>query len=161
VAADLFTGFVHFLADNFGRLDTAFGRALVVRFREHHDDPDDILRDDVYDLFGPTLIFAIPTLILSVVALNGPALWFALCFVITSSFANPIHKWAHMEDPGPVISWLQRRKIIMPPAQHDYHHLQANTHYCTVAGWFDGWFLRRDVPYRLRELLTRAGMRRS
>jgi hypothetical protein len=161
VAADLFTGFVHFLADNFGRLDTAFGRTFVVRFRDHHVDPDDILHEDVYDLFGPTLLFATPLLLLITITIDGAALWFLLCFIIASSFANPIHKWAHMDDPGPVISWMQRRKIIMSPEQHDFHHLQANTHYCTVAGWFDDWFLRRDVPYRLREFLTRVGMRRS
>src|SRR4029079_2689598 len=44
-AADLLSGVVHFLADNFGSPETPLlGKAFVMPFRDHHIDPKGILR---------------------------------------------------------------------------------------------------------------------
>jgi Lipid desaturase domain len=56
LAADLLSGFVHFLADNFGSAETPIiGPNFVGAFREHHVDPKGIPR------VSPTTTLSTPT----------------------------------------------------------------------------------------------------
>ena len=53
LAADFFSGFVHFLADNFGSSETPIiGPNFVGAFREHHVDPKGITTHDFIDTNG-------------------------------------------------------------------------------------------------------------
>jgi hypothetical protein len=53
LAADFLSGFVHFLADNFGSYDTPIiGPIFIEPFREHHIDPKGIVGNDFVDANG-------------------------------------------------------------------------------------------------------------
>ena len=53
LAADLASGFVHFLADNFGSEETPIlGPNFIEPFRDHHVDPKGITRNDLVDNNG-------------------------------------------------------------------------------------------------------------
>src|SRR5215204_2357802 len=53
LAADFLSGFVHFLADNFGSYDTPIiGPNFIEPFREHHIDPKGIVGNDFVDANG-------------------------------------------------------------------------------------------------------------
>jgi hypothetical protein len=64
-AADLISGFVHFLADNFGSADTPIiGPGFIDAFREHHIDPQGIVGHDFIDTSGNNSLVSIPFMLL-------------------------------------------------------------------------------------------------
>lgn len=63
--ADLLSGIVHFLADNFGSPDTPLlGKAFVMPFRDHHVDPKGILSHPFMIANGNNCLVALPPLML-------------------------------------------------------------------------------------------------
>jgi len=62
LAADFLSGFVHFLADNFGSYDTPIiGPNFIEPFREHHIDPKGIVGNDFVDANGNNSLRAFPS----------------------------------------------------------------------------------------------------
>jgi ubiquitin-conjugating enzyme E2 variant len=146
VAADFVSGFVHFLADNFGSPETPIvGKAFVLPFREHHDDPTAILHKPFFVSNGGNCMVIVPFLaaiVLLVPVDDSFAGYLTGAFGLTFSFAilltNQFHKWAHMEAPPPVVLWLQERRIILSRDHHDIHHVSPfDTHYCITTGWWN------------------------
>ncbi len=121
LAADFFSGFVHFLADNFGSSETPIiGPNFVGAFREHHVDPKGITTHDFIDTNGNNSLASLPFMLLAwllvpiettVFGYFFAAFFLLLCFAVF--LTNQFHKWAHMEEPPPVASWLQRRGLIL------------------------------------------------
>ena len=65
LAADLASGFVHFLADNFGSERTPIlGPNFIGPFRDHHVDPTGITRNDFVDNNGNNSLASVPLMIL-------------------------------------------------------------------------------------------------
>ena len=63
LAADLASGMVHFLADNFGSPETPFlGQAFVLPFRQHHVDPLGITRHGFFAANGNNALVCLPVL---------------------------------------------------------------------------------------------------
>src|SRR5918993_2422501 len=61
LAADFLSGFVHFLADNFGSYDTPIiGPNFIEPFREHHVDPKGIVGNDFVDANGNNSLASLP-----------------------------------------------------------------------------------------------------
>jgi hypothetical protein len=61
LAADFLSGFVHFLADNFGSYDTPIiGPNFIEPFREHHIDPKGIVGNDFVDANGNNSLASLP-----------------------------------------------------------------------------------------------------
>ena len=61
LAADFLSGFVHFLADNFGSYDTPIlGPNFIQPFREHHVDPKRIVGHDFVDANGNNSLASLP-----------------------------------------------------------------------------------------------------
>jgi hypothetical protein len=100
-AADFASGFVHFLADNFGSPETPlFGKAFVMPFRDHHTDPTGILRHPFMIANGNNCLVSLPPLLL--VLLFVPvdshiagylfATYF-LAFKLANFIKNQYHKW--------------------------------------------------------------------
>ena len=161
--ADFVSGFVHFLADNFGSPDTpVFGRTFVKPFRDHHTDPTGILRHPFMIANGNNCLVSLPPLLLLLffvpVDTNLYGYLFSV-FFLTFSFAifltNQFHKWAHMEKAPPVVAWLQQRGIILSKEHHDVHHVSPfDTYYCITAGWWNplleriGFFERMKIVIR-------------
>lgn len=121
LAADFISGFVHFLADNFGSSEMPIiGPGFISGFREHHVDPKGITRHDFIDTNGNNSLVSIPFMLLvwlvvpietTVGAYLFGAFFLLLCLAVF--LTNQFHKWAHMEDPPSSALWLQRGGLIL------------------------------------------------
>lgn len=144
VAADLFSGLVHWAFDTWGSPDTpVVGKTFIVPFRIHHSDPKDITLHGFVATNGHNCLSAVPPL---AAALLVPAhtLWgaMAITFLVALCFGvfltNQFHKWAHDASAGPVVRWLQDSRLILSPAHHDLHHAAPyDRHYCITTGWLN------------------------
>ena len=145
-AADFISGFVHFLADNFGSPDTPIlGKAFVTPFREHHIDPKGILRHPFLIANGNNCLVAAPPLLLVLLfvpvdsSLAGYAIGaFWLFFSMAIFLTNQFHKWAHTDAPPRIVVRLQRLGIVLSKEHHDVHHKSPfDTYYCITVGWWN------------------------
>jgi TMEM189-like protein len=143
LAADLISGFVHFLADNFGSSEMpVIGPHFIGAFREHHVDPKGITRHDFIDTNGNNSLVSLPLMLLVwlvvpiEITVGGyffGAFFLLLCLAVF--LTNQFHKWAHMEDPPSSAVWLQRRGLILSKEHHDIHHASPyDTYYCITVG---------------------------
>ena len=98
-AADFASGMIHWGADTWGRDDyPVIGRRLLVPFRVHQVNPDDLLRRRFVDANGDAAFLVIPVLIaLGMLPLDrpwsGPVAVFGLAFCAFGSMTNQIHQW--------------------------------------------------------------------
>lgn len=144
VAADFISGFVHFLADNFGSPETpVFGRAFILPFREHHTDPKGILRHPFMIANGNNCLVSVPPLLfvwlvipVATTRIGYLAGSFFLFFSLAIFLTNQFHKWAHMDDPPAWVAALQTRGLVLSREHHDIHHNSPfDTYYCITVGW--------------------------
>jgi hypothetical protein len=153
-AADLLSGVVHFLADNFGSAETPFlGKAFVTPFRDHHTDPEGILEHPFMIANGNNCLVSAPPLL--AVALFVPiadnviaylTAEFLLFLFLSVLLTNQFHKWAHMTSPPRVVRWLQRKRIVLSKEHHDVHHASPfDTYYCITVGWWNPLLQRSGV----------------
>ena len=168
--ADAFSGIVHFLADQILSPSLFFfGSRFVVPFREHHDDPQGLLRHSFFERSGNNCAVStlLPTLILlhyycapaflsdaSIIGLASVCCVYssALCVAILTAFTNEFHGWAHREHNPPWIQWLQMSGIVLSPKHHDQHHSgNLDSHYCITSGVSERllWKLKRmcQLPF--------------
>lgn len=146
LVADFFSGFVHFLGDNFGSPTTPFfGPHFVMPFRVHHLDPTEITRHSFLHVNGSNILIVLPILITTYYLLTTRpsfvAWWFSLfilAFLLFIFLTNQIHKWAHSAPVPTVVKWLQDRRVILSPSHHDIHHTSPfDTYYCITVGWLN------------------------
>jgi hypothetical protein len=164
LAADFLSGFVHFLADNFGSYDTPIlGPNFIQPFREHHVDPKGIVGHDFVDANGNNSLATFPFMLLvwTVVPLET---WyygylfgtFFLFLCLAAFLTNQFHKWAHMEDPPAFVGWLQARGVILSREHHDVHHESPyDTYYCITAGFWNPLLDRIRFYERTERLIRR------
>lgn len=142
IFADWISGFVHWLADTWGHPEMpVIGRALIGPFREHHVDPKGITRHGFIETNGNNCFMTLPVGLV-VLQLDLDADWkiFTVAFwaatFLWTLFTNQFHKWAHLDAPGPIISALQKSRLILSVEHHDIHHRAPfDTHYCITTGW--------------------------
>lgn len=146
LAADLASGVVHWACDTWGSLDTPLlGRAFLRPFREHHVDQQAITRHDFVETNGNNCLVALPVLglaLLPPLGRDAPAGTFLAAFLLSLGVAtmatNQIHKWAHQDAPPRLVAWLQRARLLLPPARHAVHHRPPYTaDYCITLGWLN------------------------
>jgi len=165
LAADFVSGFVHFLADDFGSSETPWiGPNFIDAFREHHVDPEGITTHDFVDTNGNNSLVSIPPMLL--VWLFVPiemmlagyllgAFFLLLCLGIF--LTNQFHKWAHMQEPPTAAAWLQKRGLIFPGEHHDVHHASPyDTYYCITVGVWNPLLDRTRFFERTERLLRRV-----
>jgi sterol desaturase/sphingolipid hydroxylase (fatty acid hydroxylase superfamily) len=146
--SDFMSGFVHWLFDTWGSLDTpVFGRLAIRTFRHHHVDQKAITTHDfietnghnitltsVYSVGGMVVVTPESSTLLDVFI--GQTL---VCASFFTAFTSQIHKWAHMDEPPRVIALLQRARLILSPEHHALHHAAPyNRNYCITVGWMNG-----------------------
>lgn len=127
-AADAAGGLFHLATDrgcNFAR--------IVRNFLKHHEQPGTM----TFDL--EPMVVGMPLAIVG---------WwldstFLLYLGIFTALSQIPHYYTHHEPPAllkPLIAWLQRWRIFLPPEKHAAHHNGVyDTNFCVLAGWSDWW----------------------
>jgi plasmanylethanolamine desaturase len=165
LAADFLSGFVHFLADNFGSYDTPIiGPNFIQPFREHHTDPTGIVGHDFVGASGNNSLASLPFMLAVSFVVPVETMYYGYIFGIFSLFlclaaflTNQFHKWAHMDDPPAFVGWLQARGVILSQEHHDIHHESPyDTHYCITAGFWNPLLDRIRFHERTERLIRRA-----
>lgn len=67
-----------------------------------------------------------------------PIYCFLTALGILIMLTNQFHKWAHTAPSKlpPMVLWLQKYHVILPPRHHQYHHEAPHeTHFCPCNGW--------------------------
>jgi plasmanylethanolamine desaturase len=146
--SDFVSGFVHWLFDTWGSLDTPiFGKLAIRTFRHHHADEKAITRHDFIETnghnFGLSILYTTSGLLFihsKTATLTG--VFVGQCLIaatIFTGFTSQIHKWAHQNKPHRFIQLLQRARIILSPQHHALHHSAPyNRNYCITVGWMNG-----------------------
>lgn len=147
--ADFISGFVHWMFDTWGSVDTPVVGALAIRtFRHHHVDKKAMLVHDFIETNGHNIALSTicSTSGIALLSLGHVTTFDTFCAsscafaIIFVSLTSQIHKWAHMEEAAPRwVKLLQRTRIILSPDHHDLHHSAPyNRNYCITVGWMNG-----------------------
>lgn len=170
IAADLFTGFSHFFADNFGSEDTPIlGHALIFRFRQHHEFPLIICGLTFRELNGGLALVAVPVLLASALLVPvtttlwglalGLFLWSSAVFTAAT---NQFHRWAHDARCPPWARRIQRTGLILSPLHHAGHHRAPHdVRFCITSGWLNDALDRARVWHRIADLLVALGVEQA
>lgn len=160
LAADFVSGFVHFLADNFGNPDTPiFGRVFVFPFREHHGDPKAITRHSYLETNGANCLISLPVIISVLCFTSGEEDFFlrlfAFFFLAAIFFTNQIHKWAHTDAPPVWVCYLQKWGLVLSPENHSVHHTAPHDeYYCITGGWLNAALKKMRFFSAVKWILT-------
>lgn len=162
LAADFFSGIVHFIGDTFGNSTTPlFGKSFIEPFRQHHDDPSDITKHGFVEINGSncfaSLLIIIPTTYL--LAFKNTLFffflgWFVVLFVWFIFLTNQFHKWAHMVSPPRLVQLLQKSGLILSPKRHILHHTAPfASYFCITSGILNPLLEKIGVFRLLKRLL--------
>ncbi len=167
VAADVFTGAGHYLADNFGRVDTpVLGHMFIYRFRQHHDDQTLICLGDFREINGGLCLLMLPAAA-TVAALSGGAPsavglavgTLVLSFAVGGAATNQVHRWAHDRACPAPVRVLQRAGILLSPRRHAIHHRAPHhLHFCITIGVLNPLLDRIGFWHRLADGLVALGV---
>ena len=147
LAADFFSGLVHWLADNYGT-ETWFivGPGFVRPFRQHHITPKEIGEHGFIELNGNTCLTALAALWWATLPHYTPenaakVLFVGIFWTGVAWFTlgtNQFHCWAHTQPEHRGIQWLQRHNFILNADHHEQHHKAPHTKaYCITTGHMD------------------------
>jgi hypothetical protein len=165
LAADFLSGFVHFLADNFGSYDTPIlGPNFIEPFREHHVDPKGIVGHDFVDANGNNSLATLPFMLFVWIVVPLETWYYGYLFgtffvflCLAAFLTNQFHKWAHMDEPPALVGWLQARGMILSQEHHDIHHESPyDTYYCITAGFWNPLLDRIRFYERTERLIRRS-----
>jgi ubiquitin-conjugating enzyme E2 variant len=134
LAADFFTGFIHWLEDSFWTEETPFlGKWLIQPNELHHRKPTAFLTGNWWQSSYDAILVGV--VILIVAWLLHHLNWEMWLFVLVSMNATQIHKYSHQSQSKlpRAIRWLQRMRIIQNSRHHVKHHQGIhNSHYCLI-----------------------------
>ena len=142
-AADLASGIVHYLLDNFGSPNTPIiGQKFVKPFRDHHVDPMEMTRGDLIAVNADNVFICLPVIIPVYFLLDAkrhPVIGvFLLGLTAAVVMTNQLHKWAHMPTVPRWVAWAQRMGIVLSSEHHAVHHSGAyDRNYCITWGLLD------------------------
>jgi ubiquitin-conjugating enzyme E2 variant len=154
-AADLASGVVHFLLDNFGSPETpVIGQKFVKPFRDHHIDPMAMTRGDFIAVNADNVFVCLPVIVPAFFFLDTSRHPYAGVFVVGLVsgviMTNQLHKWAHMPTVPRLVAAAQRRGIVLSKQHHSIHHSgKYDRNYCITWGRLDV-LLNRLVTSRKR-----------
>jgi len=141
--SDFMSGFVHWMFDTWGSLDTPVVGKLAIRtFRHHHVAPKAITEHDFVETNAHNISLTVIYSVVGFLVLRGTTTLFdvfiaqmLLCATVFTAFTSQIHKWAHMQaaEQPRVVAWLQKMQCLQTTRHHSLHHQGArNTHYCVI-----------------------------
>ena len=147
LAADFTSGFVHWMFDTWGSVDTPIvGRLAIRTFRHHHVDEKAITGHDFVETNGHNFALSLlpgtvgvlwvrPETATSFDVFFGIAL---LGLAVVNTWTSQIHKWAHTDERPGIVRLLQNARIILHPGHHAVHHKSPHRrNYCITLGWLN------------------------
>lgn len=144
VLADFCSGFVHWMADRYGTVDTPYvGPNYVKPFREHHSDPKGMTRHDFIETNGNNSIVTVPLMASAwFIPVNSSLGLFLFTALVSLAFwvflTNQFHKWAHQDEVPAIINRLQQAGIVLDVDHHNVHHTAPHDkYYCITSGWLN------------------------
>ena len=156
--ADLASGVVHFLLDNYGSPDTpVIGQKFVKPFRDHHVDPLAMTRGDFVAVNGDNIFVCLPVVVPAVLFLDLRHHVYAGVFIVGLVagviMTNQLHKWAHTARVPRLVTAAQRTGIVLSKRHHAVHHSGAyDRNYCITWGRLDA--LLNPLVLRKRQANT-------
>jgi Lipid desaturase domain len=146
LAADLGSGLVHWLFDNYFEETTPFfGPNVVFPFREHHSDPENITRHNLREMLGNSALITLPVQLgaFALTELRPVLASFLSAAAIFGVLANLFHSWAHLPRIPAWLYWLQKTRLVLNPAHHEIHHTAPHaSHYCVCSGAMNAFLSR-------------------
>jgi len=165
--ADFVSGFGHWLFDRYLTEETPILGSLAVRpFREHHADPEELVRHGFVELNGDTALAMLPFLGVALL-LPGPeagAGWmlFHTALVAMTTLlvlTNSLHRLAHAPAVPRPVAALQRAGVLLSPERHALHHAGGHDRaYCITLGWLNPLLDRVGLFPALERGLARIGL---
>ena len=153
--ADLASGIVHFLLDNFGSPDTpVIGQKFVKPFRDHHVDPMAMTQGDFIAVNADNVFVCLPVIVPAFFFLDTGTHPYGGVFIVGLVagviMTNQLHKWAHMPTVPRLVAAAQRSGVVLSKEHHSVHHSGAyDSNYCITWGHLD-LLLNRFVSLRKR-----------
>ena len=141
--ADLASGIVHFLLDNFGSPETpVIGQKFVKPFRDHHVDPMAMTEGDFVAVNADNVFICLPVIVPAFFFLDTNHHPYAGVFIVGLVagviMTNQLHKWAHMPAVPRLVAFAQRRGFVLSKQHHAVHHSGAyDRNYCITWGHLD------------------------
>jgi len=147
VIADFISGFVHWMFDTWGSVDTPVVGKLAIRtFRHHHVDPKAMTKHDFIETnghnFALTVIYTgLGFTFIEPAETDRVSIFFAQTFLMGTAFVmvtSQFHKWAHQTSVPRGVRWLQKVGLALNPEHHQAHHTAPyDQHYCVTSGWMN------------------------
>jgi hypothetical protein len=134
IITDFLSGVFHWLEDAYG--DPAWpivGRHVTKPNILHHYVPRAFVANSWF--VSSRLLLAICTVVVAVTVAAGVFNWLIALSAALAVNANEIHKWSHRSrrENGPVVTMLQRLRLIQSPSHHQQHHQHGkDSHYCVL-----------------------------
>jgi hypothetical protein len=141
--ADLASGVVHYLLDNFGSPETpVIGQKFVKPFRDHHVDPMAMTQGDFIAVNADNVFVCLPVIIPAFFFLDTEAHAYTGVFIIGLVagviMTNQLHKWAHMPSVPRLVAAAQRSGVVLSKEHHSVHHSgMYDRNYCITWGHLD------------------------
>jgi ubiquitin-conjugating enzyme E2 variant len=141
--ADLLSGIVHFLLDNFGSPETpVIGQKFVKPFRDHHVDPMAMTQGDFIAVNADNVFVCLPVIVPAFFLLDTREHLYAGVFIVGLVagviMTNQLHKWAHMPTVPRLVAVAQRNGIVLSKQHHTGHHSGTyDRNYCITWGHLD------------------------
>jgi ubiquitin-conjugating enzyme E2 variant len=133
--ADMTSGFVHWLEDNYGEENwPIIGQTVIAPNLLHHSKPRAFLQNNWWQ--SADYLVCIGLVILLIACLANTLSWQLMAYLVVAANGNETHKWAHRgSDENRLLTRaLQRLRLLLPPEHHSRHHVgKRNTHYCTIS----------------------------
>jgi plasmanylethanolamine desaturase len=164
--SDWVSGFVHWLADNWGSVDLPWvGPNFVRPFRHHHVDPHAMTHHDFVELNGNNCLvslseFAVAWAVMTYASTETGLFWGL--FLLSSAYwilgTNQFHAWAHTPNPPVWLRFLQSTRLVLHPAHHRKHHQHPHScNYGITNGWTDplmsGLNIYAGIEWSVRKIL--------
>lgn len=131
IAADLFTGLIHFIEDNYFSSETwLIGSYIIQPNRIHHVHPKHITNKTYIENIKLSSICSSIFYIFWYI-IYGHGSLFLISFLFFVSISNLIHRWSHEHNNHFLIYMLQYT-ILINNQQHQLHHLNIKTNYCIM-----------------------------
>lgn len=143
--ADFFTGFYHFILDNFKWTKVPVLEKQAKEFQGHHLDPLDITRQNLGSLFyGPMwgVILYFFLAFIPGIFLNFGVwfMWFSVGYPLFASYSQLFHMQTHrdsvskLKKRNKLVAFLRKLKILIKPEHHMKHHNNFHQNYEIVSG---------------------------